>query len=278
VLGQGVQLWTVPVDGTYQIDAYGAKGGSTPQGYQGGNGVHIRGQFTLVKNEIIRIVVGQSGGYGRHTQTSSSYNSCSGGGGTYVVRAPYDTNASILVIAGGGGGAAYDGHYSPQHGRNALTGTSGNSGAAGHAGGTNGQGGTSTYAGGGAGFFGDGANVGSIKAKAFTNSGSESSAYTSGLNHSVGGNGKTSWGSYPTYLAWGGFGGGGGGGGLCSGGGGGYSGGGTGSWTSNQAGGGGGSYNNGTSQYSTTRSQSYQTGTILATDPCNGKVIITKIT
>ena len=131
-LGQGVQLWTVPETATYTIDAYGASGGSTSS-QLGGRGAQVRGDFELTQGEIIRIVVGQAGAYGPHTQNYNNANDAcaSGGGGTYVVRTPYNTNASILVIAGGGGGATqnYWGNYA---GIDAAShSTSGNAGAGG---------------------------------------------------------------------------------------------------------------------------------------------------
>ncbi len=274
--GQGVQLWTVPETATYTIDAYGASGGATPS-YLGGYGCQIRGNFQLIKGEIIRIVVGQVGASGPHTQGTNNYT-CSGGGGTFVVRTPYNTTASILVVAGGGGGAA-QGVYINASGFHAQTSSSGRNGGGGSGAGSGGNGGSGSYnrGGGGAGFSGDGV-MGTPVAKSFTNGNSETTSYTSGLNHCVGGGGTTSWGTYPTYLAWGGFGGGGGGGGLASGGGGGYSGGGAGNWTANQNGGGGGSYNNGSNAYNTTRGNpGIPPTTISATHAVNGKVIITKL-
>ena len=47
----------MPASGTYQIEAYGAKGG----GDNGGLGAKIIGTFFLSQNEVINIIVGQSG-------------------------------------------------------------------------------------------------------------------------------------------------------------------------------------------------------------------------
>ena len=55
------------------------------------------GTFSLIKDEIIRILVGQEGGSEDHDWSSG------GGGGTFVVR-KYNTP---LIIAGGGGGLYY---------------------------------------------------------------------------------------------------------------------------------------------------------------------------
>jgi hypothetical protein len=286
ILGQGVQLWTVPVSGLYRIDAYGAVGGST-QLYYGGQGARIRGDFQLIEGEIIRIVVGQTGNWGPHTQSTAAKNA-SGGGGTFVVRSPYNTDASILVIAGGGGGAS-DGPWHNSAGKNAQTGTAGSSGGTSYyVGGTGGWGGGGGLGGGGAGFHNAPGNgyTNPILAKAFTDGGTNTASYLSGLNHSLGGGGSTNWGTYPNHLSYGGFGGGGGGGGLASGGGGGYSGGGAGNWSIDSQGGGGGSYNNGiptASQINATRgtpSGGPNYGTGLAYNSgygpdLNGKVIIT---
>jgi len=206
VTSTGIQKWTVPQTGTYTITARGSGSVTTNQG---GYGARITGTCTLTKSEIIYILVGQTA-----VNATNSANHC-GGGGTFVVRTPYNTNASIIVIAGGGGG----GHSISllTNGNASLT-TTGNSGynAAG-AGGTNGgAGGAYADAGyGGAGFFGN-------------NTSSALSFVNGGTGDIVS--------SYPA-----GFGGGGRHGNTHGGGGGGYSGGG-GSRHTPYVGGGGGSY------------------------------------
>jgi hypothetical protein len=238
-ISTGIQLWTVPVTGTYTIEAFGAQGGSSGSRI-GGKGVRMGGNFALTQGEIIRILVGQQGQTGGHSQNTSQFVSA-GGGGTFVVRTPYNTTGSILVIAGGGGGSA-DNNWTVSDGRGGLTTTDGNSGQGGVSGGTAGAGGGGGDSGGtgpgGAGFSGNGA-VDPLSGNA---SGENSKSF---INGGVGGRNSRTWGGPEIY---GGFGGGGGGGGLSAGGGGGYSGGGGGSWSSQQAGGGGGSYNSGTSQ------------------------------
>ena len=255
----GIQQWTVPVTGSYRIEAFGAKsewgarGGSSS--YRGGYGASMRGDFTLTGGEIIKILVGQNGVNGTHTQNTGQPGIGAGGGGTFVVRTPYDDTASILVIAGGGGGGAQT-SWTNRRGDGGNTGTSGTGGGGATAndtrmpGGSGGNGGQSQYAGGGAGFTGNGANPSSSSdpSRSFTNGGR-------------GGQGGRSHGGPELY---GGFGGGGGAGGLSSGGGGGYSGGGSGQWSSYMDAGGGGSYNNGTNQSNTGD-----------TNNGHGKVIIT---
>ena len=156
---RGIQEWTVPTNGNYSIEAYGAEGG----GIYGGLGAKIKGVFSLNSGTTLKILVGQSG--------LEDGNLSSGGGGTFVIQPPYDNNSSILVIAGGGGGAKdLENNQSITAGSVDLNGTRGmSSTASGNnenttAGGVNGFGGSinigdnSTWGGGkgGGGFFGDG--------------------------------------------------------------------------------------------------------------------------
>ena len=83
--------------------------------------------FTLTKNEIIRILVGQKG--------ATKEKTGGGGGGTFVVRG----NNTPLIIAGGGGGVK---KMTEQHpGCDASINTTGNAGTRSQPGGKNGQGG-----------------------------------------------------------------------------------------------------------------------------------------
>lgn len=249
----GIQEWTVPADGNYQIIAEGASGA----GATGTPGARVVGTFTLVEGEVIRILVGQTG-------VDQYASDCSGGGGSFVVRSPYNTDASILCIAGGGGGrndAASYGTSSTLSGAGQGS-TSGGASYAGGAPGSLGYGGTHTNQTtmGGAGFYGDAIEgpAGSNKAmaKAFIN----------------GGNGGQA--NYTTSIGKGGFGGGGasgrGAGFGPAGGGGGYTGG-AGGYNTKYAGG-GGSYNNGTNQTNTTGGSNSQNRTYK-----NGIVTITRI-
>lgn len=63
-VSSGIQLWTVPADGFYQIEARGAQGGSAistntigPIAH-GGYGVIIKGTVYLERGEVLSIVVG----------------------------------------------------------------------------------------------------------------------------------------------------------------------------------------------------------------------------
>ena len=201
----GFQTWEVPSDGTYSIEANGARGGGT----QGGAGASMYGEFQLFEGDMLTIVVGQQG---LSESYSRSYQAGGGGGGSFVV-----LNGSPLVIAGGGGASGSDqvgfgGISSETDGR---TGSSGN-------------GGSQAEGCGGAGFTGNGtgsAHGGVTVAKSFAN------GANGGIGSSDGGTG------------YGGFGGGGCDGHADGGGGGGYSGGN--GYGDGAAGGGGGSYNSG---------------------------------
>ena len=96
-LSSGIQQWTVPHTGEYRIEAIGASGGYVEDSIikNGGRGVRMIGNFILIKDEIIHILVGQEGKKG---ETNSK--TAGGGGGTFVVR----RNNTPLIIAGGGGG------------------------------------------------------------------------------------------------------------------------------------------------------------------------------
>jgi len=209
----GTQLWTVPINGTYQIETFGAKGGDEGNANRGGNGARMRGDFTLTRGETIRIIVGQR-----------QFSGSGGGGATYVFRNATDTLP--LIVAGGGGG------WGSSNGAatGAVTTTSGLNGNAG-AGGTNGNGGQAS----GGGWGGAGAGW-------LTNGGS--GGEYGGVSFAPRNGGNGSGGPIQCGGSVGGFGGGGGGG--CNGGAGGagYSGGGTG-------GQGGGSFNGGTNQSNT---------------------------
>ena len=91
---------TVSHTGDYRIEAIGAVEGydlHPNSAQERGRGAKMIGTFSLIKDEIMRILVGQEGGSEDHDWSSG------GGGGTFVVR-KYNTP---LIIAGGGGGLYY---------------------------------------------------------------------------------------------------------------------------------------------------------------------------
>ncbi|KAI9143347.1 hypothetical protein BKA69DRAFT_1061401 [Paraphysoderma sedebokerense] len=88
---QGIQLWTVPDTGSYRITCAGAQGGSNVYNV-GGRGAQMRGDFHLVRGQIITILVGQQGGV-RNTICTGG-----GGGGSFVWSTQ---SASERLIAAG---------------------------------------------------------------------------------------------------------------------------------------------------------------------------------
>ena len=51
---------TVPANGTYTIEVWGARGGASGSNY--GKGARMKGDFTLSQGDVLKIVVGQMGG------------------------------------------------------------------------------------------------------------------------------------------------------------------------------------------------------------------------
>ena len=258
--GLGMQLWTVPADGTYRIQAWGASSGTTPS-YNPGWGAKLQGDIDLLQGDQLSFLVGQKGDQGGHSQNTGQWVAA-GGGGTFVVKR--EATAPVLLLAAGGGGGGAQNSWTNNSGISAnASSTTGGSGQGGQAGGANGAAGaTSGHGGAGAGYTG-GAPIPSG-----SSSGEQSMSWAYGMK---GSENARSWGGPQIY---GGFGGGGGGGGLAAGGGGGYSGGGSGSWSSQQSAGGGGSYANTTLMANILRTNG---GSVGAQITGNGKVIVTKI-
>jgi len=217
-LSAGIQYFTVPFTGTYQIIAAGASTINwTP--YVGGRGIIIKNNVQLTANSVLKILVGQQGtNTTLYTTGSSAYVGYGAGGGTVISTI---TNTPILVA--GGGANAYGSQSST--GGDAVITTTASNGNTGGTGGTAGGGGTNNQPGNdpnaGAGFTGNAAysgtagSSGTLVAKSFINGGTGASY----------------------GQPYGGFGGGG-----TIGGGGGYSGGGGINFGGQGFGGGGGSY------------------------------------
>jgi len=111
----GVQSFTVPEDGIYMLEVYGAQGGAfgNDKTYGGGaKGGYSSGYVTLHKNDVLYIAVGgagMKGGCGWSTgkddyDAAGGYNG--GGAGKW-----YGTgdNPNYKVVASGGGGATHIG-------------------------------------------------------------------------------------------------------------------------------------------------------------------------
>ncbi|MEI6765950.1 MAG: PKD domain-containing protein [Bacteroidota bacterium] len=249
-----IVTYIVPTNacGTVTVDVMGAQGGNAGV-YTGGLGARIKGDFTNLAGQTIKILVGQQGAAAINNSDQSG--GC-GGGGSFVTL----QNNSPLMIAGGGGGAEnYTGASMCNGGPGQITTSGQTGGGSGGAGGSGGGGGTTWpwtgwHSGtGGGGLTGNGINnsngdisYGTVNTPgiAFINGGAGGTGGSLGRNGGFGGGGAT---------------------GFTGGGGGGYSGGGSGNYQSSPTygGGGGGSYNGGTNQ---TNTPGYQSG--------NGQVII----
>ena len=252
-VSSGIQRWTVPVTGYYQLTAAGAGGGTSFSGITGTRGVIVSNTVLLLQGQVLYIAVGQKGVNGVSLSTSGG-----GGGGTFIVKYLGGTITSansyqILLIAGGGGGGGRLSSFgtdalttttaSPGNG---VTAASGGNGGGGHIGSTN------EYRPGGGGFLTNGLQSSPVGGQP----NQDASGYSglSFLNGGLGGNGNTNVSYYSLFASFGGFGGGGAGGinqDWGGGGGGGYSGGVSAGYPG-ESGSGGGSYDiNGTNNAAT---------------------------
>lgn len=128
----GVQMWTVPISGTYQIEVFGAQGGPNHCGDVGGLGAQMSGEFSLQGGTILNIIVGQAG------VVSNSGNCSNGGGGGGGCSFVWESSESLpLIVAGGGGGSGLTNNGYPNCiGMDALTTNDGSAARDGSAGGT----------------------------------------------------------------------------------------------------------------------------------------------
>lgn len=111
----GVQSYTVPVDGTYKLEVWGAGGEGFTNISYGSNGGYSSGQKYFSRGTVIYIVVG--GGGGANSGGKGGYNGggkggeCAGGGGAThmatasgVLSSLSSNRGAVLIVAGGGGG------------------------------------------------------------------------------------------------------------------------------------------------------------------------------
>ena len=150
---QGIQRFTVPSAGRYQIELAGAKGGNSS--VTGGSGARFTtNAITLTAGEVIRIGVGQVG------IITNDGTGSGGGGASWVYR---ESNTTLLAIAGGGGGGGISGITNTN--ATAQNDSSGSGRGGSDSGGTTANGGTSGNGGvnagstcgfGGAGWLGSG--------------------------------------------------------------------------------------------------------------------------
>ena len=129
---KGIQLWTVPKTGTYKVICYGAKGSDSIYENNrlfGGNGAIVGGTLILYKNDIIKIVIGQT------NDGDGDSAGGGGGGGTYFVlyktgnnNPNYKSNSivNVALIIGSGGNGACDARSYKINGINGLSDSSEN--------------------------------------------------------------------------------------------------------------------------------------------------------
>ena len=123
VVGEGIQEWTVPEDGTYRITAAGAQGGSynIPEynnGGAGGKGAVSEVEIELKEGSDLSILVGQRG---ETIDSGDQYQGAGGGGGAFVVASSDFSRSDISdIIAVGGGGSGAGGGSGPNPGQPAV--------------------------------------------------------------------------------------------------------------------------------------------------------------
>ena len=106
----GIQLWTVPLSGSYVIEAWGASGAEGRQSDKvsavtrpGGKGAYVKGTFNLTRGKELKILVGQTGGKGKNGSPLPG----GGGGGTFITSS---ADVPLIIAGGGGGGVAQPGN------------------------------------------------------------------------------------------------------------------------------------------------------------------------
>lgn len=108
----GYNEYTVPVDGYYRLQVWGAQGGG---GSYGGKGGYATGTILLMQGEKLSIYVGgqgygKTGGYNGGGQ-ASTYNSDGSGGGATDIRINGKELSNRIIVAGGGGGGTGSYYY-----------------------------------------------------------------------------------------------------------------------------------------------------------------------
>ena len=122
------ETFTAPYSGLYNVELWGAQGGSYSAAYYGGKGAYTAGYLYLDEGESIYIYVGQAGGQpnysyggwnGGGSGISKGQGTGYGGGGATDVRTVATSaettwnelaslNSRIMVAAGGAGASAYN--------------------------------------------------------------------------------------------------------------------------------------------------------------------------
>ena len=138
----GYVVYNAPQTGYYQVEAWGAQGGTAYEGYNGGKGAYTKGTLYLTQNEKLYVYVGSqgevtssvakrvakggaNGGGDGYNHTSDGRYAGGGGGatdiryfgsstptvGTLEWNSTLGLNSRIMVAAGGGGSWYYNGSY-----------------------------------------------------------------------------------------------------------------------------------------------------------------------
>ena len=278
----GIQQWTAPETGTYEIELRGGSGGGNTTGTYNprdpGQGALIITRVNLTKGTVYNIVVGQ-------TPTGAvSKNGSAGGGGTWIYTGSIG-GSGLVAVAGGGGGWGHG--NSTSNGGNGLGGNNNSNGDSRRVAVNtiiNGRTGNGTGSTNGIGYGGGLSTTGSFGGSAggagWLSDGSDLANQADG-GHSGGSPNWQGGTSTDTTALYGGFGGGGGsnGNGEGGGGGGGYTGGPAGNdWSGSTWGnaGGGGSYWTGT-LVSATAGADGGTGGHLRANATNGYAKITRV-
>ena len=106
-LDNGIQIWQVPMTGSYVIEAWGASGAQGQgknEARPGGKGAYMKGTFNLTRGTLLKILVGQAGSTGN---VGAPPLPGGGGGGTFITSS---SNIALLVAGGAGGGGAKTGN------------------------------------------------------------------------------------------------------------------------------------------------------------------------
>ena len=118
--------YTIPYNGTYWLETWGAQGGNYDSTYVGGYGGYSSGTVYLYENQNVYVNIGGAGTTASNYQSTGGYNgggsavtgstndiAGSGGGATHIatrsglLSSLSNHRDNILIVSGGGGGAYY---------------------------------------------------------------------------------------------------------------------------------------------------------------------------
>ena len=113
-----VDTWTVPCNGTYQLEVWGSQGGTSNSAAPGGKGGYSYGNISLNKDQSLYIVVGgipYNGGGAPGPNNGNQYSGATyGGGATHIATTNHGElknyssyQSDVIIVAGGGGGSVH---------------------------------------------------------------------------------------------------------------------------------------------------------------------------